>query len=169
MLQTNRKLKDITMNNASNHHTEAQAQNEGQAGLAPLRILLLDDDVFMLDVLSDMLEQLGHFDIRCESHSEQALSTLQQHQPDLLICDLSMPDIDGIEFLRMAAENGFRGGVVLLSGLHSAVRLAAERLAMANGLHILGTFRKPMESAELQLMVNMQLQHTARLSSAQAR
>ena len=168
MLQTNRKLKDITMNNASNQHTEAQAQNEGQAGLAPLRILLLDDDVFMLDVLSDMLEQLGHFDIRCESHSEQALSTLQQHQPDLLICDLSMPDIDGIEFLRMAAENGFRGGVVLLSGLHSAVRLAAERLAMANGLHILGTFRKPMESAELQLMVTLQLQHTARQASVKA-
>ena len=66
MLQTNRKLKDITMNNASNQHTEAQAQNEGQAGLAPLRILLLDDDVFMLDVLSDMLEQMGSFDIRCE-------------------------------------------------------------------------------------------------------
>ncbi|MBE3023962.1 response regulator [Janthinobacterium sp. BJB1] len=155
------------MNNVSSQHPEALAQ--GEAGLAPLRVLLLDDDVFMLDVLSDMLEQLGQFDIRCESHSEQALSTLKQHQPDLLICDLSMPDIDGIEFLRMAADNGFRGGVVLLSGLHSAVRLAAERLAVANGLYILGTFRKPMESAELQLMVNMQLQHTARLSHGQGR
>lgn len=166
MQQTNRKLKDITMNNVSNQHTEAQAQDD--AGLAPMRILLLDDDVFMLDVLSDMLEQLGPFDIRCESHSEQALATLQQHQPDLLICDLSMPDVDGIEFLRMAAENGFRGGVVLLSGLQSAMRLAAERLAVANGLHILGTFRKPMESAELQLMVNLQRLHTARLSGVQA-
>ena len=166
MPQTNRKLKDMTMNNASKQHTEAKAQDE--AAQAPVRILLLDDDVFMLDVLSDMLEQLGQFDIRCESHSGQALATLQQHQPDLLICDLSMPDVDGIEFLRMAAENGFRGGVVLLSGLHSAVRLAAERLAVANGLHILGTFRKPMESAELELMVNLQLQHMARQSGAQA-
>ena len=154
------------MNNVSNPHTEAQAQDE--AGLAPLRVLLLDDDVFMLDVLSDMLEQLGQFDIRCESHSELALTTLRQHQPDLLICDLSMPDIDGIEFLRMAAEGGFQGGVVLLSGLHSAVRLAAERLAVANGLHILGTFRKPMESTELQHMVALQLQHTSRLSGMQA-
>ena len=80
------------MNTVSN-----QASREhNEAGLAPLRVLLLDDDVFMLDVLSDMLEQMGPFDIRCESHSEQALSALKQHQPDLLICDLSMPDIDGI-------------------------------------------------------------------------
>ena len=156
----------MTMNNASKQQIGAQAQD--QAGAAPVRILLLDDDVFMLDVLSDMLEQLGQFDIRCETHSAQALATLQQHQPDLLICDLSMPDVDGIEFLRMAAENGFRGGVVLLSGLHSAVRLAAERLAVANGLHILGTFRKPMESAELELMVSLQLQHMARQSGVQA-
>lgn len=138
-----------------------QASN---AGLAPLRVLLLDDDVFMLDVLSDMLEHLGEFDIRCESHSELALASLREHQPDLLICDLSMPDVDGIEFLRMAAESGFQGGVVLLSGLHSAVRLAAERLAVANGLHILGTFRKPLESAELLQMVSLQRQHSARLA-----
>src|SRR5471032_255210 len=138
-----------------------QASN---AGLAPLRVLLLDDDVFMLDVLSDMLEHLGEFDIRCESHSELALASLREHQPDLLICDLSMPDVDGIEFLRMAAESGFQGGVVLLSGLHSAVRLAAERLAVANGLHILGTFRKPLESAELLHMVSLQRQHSARLT-----
>ena len=138
-----------------------------EAGLSPMRVLLLDDDVFMLDVLSDMFDQLGQFDLRCEASSAQALTTLRQHQPDLLICDLSMPDMDGIEFLRMAAESGFRGGVVLLSGLHSAVRTAAERLAQANGLHILGTFRKPMESAELQLMINLQRQYTSRLTVAQ--
>ena len=146
----------LTMNTLSTQASDA--------GLAPLRVLLLDDDVFMLDVLSDMLEQLGEFDIRCESHSELALASLRQHQPDLLICDLSMPDVDGIEFLRMAAETGFQGGVVLLSGLHSAVRLAAERLAVANGLHILGTFRKPLESAELLHMVTLQRQHSARLT-----
>jgi len=146
----------LTMNTLSTQASDA--------GLAPLRVLLLDDDVFMLDVLSDMLEQLGEFDIRCESHSELALASLRQHQPDLLICDLSMPDVDGIEFLRMAAESGFQGGVVLLSGLHSAVRLAAERLAVANGLHILGTFRKPLESAELLHMVSLQRQHSARLT-----
>ena len=125
---------------------------------APLRVLLLDDDVFMLDVLADMLGQLGLFDIRSETGSMAALGALRQQQPDLLICDLSMPDMDGIEFLRMAAEIGFRGGVVLLSGLHSAIRQAAERLALANGLRILGAFPKPLSSADLQHMIALQRQ-----------
>ena len=124
----------------------------------PLRVMLLDDDIFMLEVLGEMLGQLGRFDVRCEPDSAQALATLRQHRPDLLICDLSMPDMDGIECLRLAAEGGFHGGVVLVSGLHSAIRQAAERLAQANGLHILGSFRKPLAAAELQQMIALQLQ-----------
>ena len=134
-------------------------------GLAPLRVLLLDDDVFMLDVLADMLGQLGLFDIRSETGSMAAVDALRQQQPDLLICDLSMPDMDGIEFLRMAAEIGFRGGVVLLSGLHSAIRQAAERLALANGLRILGAFPKPLSSADLQHMIALQRQVSAGIRS----
>jgi len=131
----------------------------------PLRVMLLDDDIFMLEVLGEMLGQLGRFDVRCEPDSAQALATLRQHRPDLLICDLSMPDMDGIEFLRMAAEIGFRGGVVLLSGLHSAIRQAAERLALANGLRILGAFPKPLRSADLQAMIALQRQASAALGS----
>ncbi len=123
---------------------------------APMRVLLLDDDVFMLDVLTDMLGQQGRFDIRCETTSMAALGTLRQHQPALLICDLSMPDMDGIEFLRMAADNDFQGGVVLLSGLHTAIREAAERLAVANGLRILGTFPKPLRHDDLRRMIALQ-------------
>lgn len=124
---------------------------------ALLRVLLLDDDIFMLDVLAEMLGQQGSFDIRCETASMGALDALRQHQPDLLICDLSLPDMDGIEFLRMAAEIDFQGGVVLLSGLHSAIRQAAERLALANGLRILGAFRKPLAATELQQMIALQI------------
>ncbi|OBV37347.1 response regulator [Janthinobacterium psychrotolerans] len=134
-------------------------------GPAPLRVLLLDDDVFMLDVLADMLGQQGQFDIRCESASMGALDALRQQPPELLICDLSMPDMDGIEFLRMAAELGFRGGVVLLSGLHSAIRQAAERLALANGLRILGAYPKPLRRDDLRDMIALQRQARAGIAA----
>ncbi|RJG15297.1 response regulator [Massilia cavernae] len=107
------------------------------------RVMLVDDDPFMLDMLADMLDELGSFDVVRETCAKRALRVLTASAPDLLICDLSMPDMDGIEFLQAAASAGFKGGVVLLSGLDTGVRNAAEGLARAHGLRVLGSFKKP--------------------------
>ena len=116
---------------------------------AALPILLLDDDCFMLDVLADMLGGLGHQAIRTETDARRALTLLASDAPALLICDLSMPDMDGIEFMQAAAAAGFTGHVMLLSGMDSGVRKAAERLAHAHGLNVLGAFQKPISAAEM--------------------
>ncbi|MET3132619.1 DNA-binding NarL/FixJ family response regulator [Oxalobacteraceae bacterium GrIS 1.11] len=137
-------------------------------GAAALRVLLLDDDSFMLDLLGDMLAGLGDFDVVGEAHGTLALAALRQHRPHLLICDLSMPDMDGIAFLRQAAEAGFCGGVVLLSGMPPAVRQAAERLAEARGLRILGVFDKPLRRADLERVVALQQQAEALAPGAAA-
>lgn len=115
-----------------------------------LRVLLLDDDTFMLSVLADMLAELGRFDVHCEADAKRALSRLASDPPGLLVCDLSMPDMDGIEFMHAAAAAGFRGQVMLLSGMDSGVRRSAERLARAHGLKVLGAYKKPISQAELQ-------------------
>jgi CheY-like chemotaxis protein len=116
---------------------------------APLRIMLLDDDPLMLEVLADTLRELGQTDIECRCDAKSAIETMQKERPQLLICDLSMPDMDGIEFLRVAADTGYRGSIVLLSGMDSGVRLAAERLAVAQGLRVLGAYQKPIERHDL--------------------
>ena len=116
---------------------------------ARLRVLLLDDDNFTLEVLADMLSDLGSFDVRCESDAKRALLALAIEPPGLLICDLSMPDMDGIEFMQAAAEARFKGSVMLLSGMDEAVRRSAERLARAHGLHVLGAYKKPISPVEL--------------------
>lgn len=113
-----------------------------QPGPRP-RVLLLDDDPFMLAMLEDMLGELGSFEFMSETCARRALRALPASPPDLLICDLSLPEMDGIEFLQAAASAGFKGGVVLLSGLDNGVRNAAEGLALAQGLRVLGSFRKP--------------------------
>lgn len=120
------------------------------ATAAPLRVLLLDDDPFMLSMLGDILEEVdGALDVHSERDARSALRELGRRQPDLLICDLSMPEMDGIEFLRQAADRDFRGGVVLLSGMDPRILQAAEMLAMAQGLTILGACRKPLAPGEL--------------------
>ena len=116
---------------------------------ARLRVLLLDDDTFMLDVLADLLAELGNFEVRSETCAKRALESLVREPPGLLLCDLSMPDMDGIEFMNAAAGAGFRGGVILLSGMDSGVRRSAERLAKAHGLNVLGAYKKPISTAQL--------------------
>lgn len=116
---------------------------------APITTLLLDDDPFMLDILHDLLAELGSFAVHAEQRADRALAYLVAQPPALLVCDLSMPDMDGIEFMQAAAQAGFRGQVMLLSGMDGGVRLAAEHLARAHGLQVIGAYPKPITKTEL--------------------
>lgn len=128
---------------------EAAAAHPAQ----PPRVLVLDDDRFMLDVLTDMLEQVGVREVFAEASTRRALSTLEERNPDTLICDLALPDMDGIEFLQAAAARGFNGRVILLSGMDAGVRDAASELARVLGLRVAGTFRKPIGLEQLRSAV----------------
>ena len=116
---------------------------------APQRILLVDDDRFMLDLVRDMLEGFGRFDVHVELDARSALAELPRHDPELVICDLAMPEMDGIEFLQAAVGQGYRGRVILLSALEDGVRNAATELARALGLQVAGAFRKPVAAEQL--------------------
>ena len=120
----------------------------------PPRVLVLDDDPFMLDMLEEMLHSMGVHEVFAEADTRHALFTLAEHGPDVLICDLALPDMDGIEFLQAAAERGFRGGVILLSGMDSGVRDAAGELARVLGLRVAGIFRKPIALDQLRSAVS---------------
>ncbi|MFC5480322.1 response regulator [Massilia suwonensis] len=122
------------------------------AGQLP-RVLVLDDDNFMLEMLKDMLHAIGVRDVFTEASTRHALSTLAEAGPNVLICDLALPDMDGIEFLQAAAARGFRGSVILLSGMDSGVRDAAGELARVLGLRIAGIFRKPIALDQLRSAV----------------
>lgn len=119
----------------------------------PPRVLVLDDDRFMLEVLTDMLAQVGVREVFAEATTRHALSTLEEQGPDTLICDLALPDMDGIEFLQAAAARGFGGRVILLSGMDAGVRDAASELARVLGLHVAGAFRKPIALDQLRSAV----------------
>jgi CheY-like chemotaxis protein len=128
-------------------------QQEQQTTLPrPLRVLIVDDDPFMLELLPVMLAELGNFEVRAENDARRALRALDP-PPQLLICDLSMPEMDGIEFMHAASIAGFDGNVLLLSGMDSGVRMAAEHLAQAHGLKVIGTHKKPITREQLKSAV----------------
>jgi CheY-like chemotaxis protein len=85
-----------------------------------------------------------------ESKPHHALDIINRHHPDVLIVDLAMPDMDGIEFLKNLAQRGYDGGIIVLSGMSGAVLKAAESIAKASGLQVLGAFQKPISPQNLQ-------------------
>jgi len=114
-----------------------------------MRVMLLDDDKFMLELLADMIVELGPHEVVAETDGRRALVALRLRPPDLLVCDLSMPAMDGIDFLREAAAQQYGGCVVLLSGVDGAVLRTAARLAEAQGLSILDACAKPLAAETL--------------------
>ena len=116
---------------------------------ASLHVLVLDDDPLLLDVMREMLAVCGVSNIALETQACRALHRLDQSMPDVVICDLMMPEMDGIEFLQAAAAQGYQGKVILMSALEDGVREAAGELARALGLQVVGSFRKPLEQNQL--------------------
>lgn len=116
---------------------------------ALLRVLVLDDDHLLLEVMREMLAACEPCEIVLEVDARQALARLDEAMPDVLICDLVLPEMDGIEFLQAAASLGYAGKVILLSALEDEVREAAAELARALGLQVVGSFRKPLTPEQL--------------------
>lgn len=115
----------------------------------PASVMLIDDDAFMLLLMADMLTDIGVPTVIQIESARTALQQLQLQCPAMLICDLRMPDMDGIEFLDKVAHLGYSGGVILYSGVGAGVMRAAEKLALARGLKVLGTFEKPVDRTNL--------------------
>ncbi len=113
-----------------------------------MKTLLIDDEPFMLKLLARQLEKLGVTDIACHERAQDALAVLESGADtvSLVFCDLQMPEMDGVEFVRHLARIGYAGGVVLVSGENERILKTAEKLAMAHRLNVRGILHKPVSS-----------------------
>jgi DNA-binding response OmpR family regulator len=81
-----------------------------------MRVLLIDDDARLRQVLARLLRGAG-FDIVDEAcDGEDALLVLAQSHPDLIVTDCQMPRLDGIGFVRCLRASGDQTPVIMLSG-----------------------------------------------------
>ena len=120
-----------------------------------LSVLVIDDDSFALNLLARQLAQVGVNGVHTCSSAESALGRLGDGQPDFhaLICDLNMPGMDGVEFLRHLARQRYRGGLVLVSGEDDRILQSVSRLAKARRLNVLGALRKPIALEHLRQLL----------------
>ncbi len=120
-----------------------------------LRTLLIDDEPFMQDLLQASLRHVGIDTITLAGDGAEALSLVERGEQefDLVVCDLYMPRMDGIEFLRYLPQCGFRGGIVLLSGKDQKVLRSAVQVARERHLNVLGSLPKPVSADDLRRVI----------------
>ena len=109
-------------------------------------ILLLDDDPFMLKLLGSMLANLGFTRVRTCTSGSVALEWIDGRAaaPALILFDLNMPDMDGVEFVRHLVDRRFNGSLVLVSGENERMLQTAESLVRAHRMKVLGRLHKPV-------------------------
>jgi len=116
--------------------------------MTPLaRILLVDDEIEILDALTEHLEGEGYAVTRALDGGE-ALLKVQNERPDLVLLDLGLPGINGLEVLRRLRRDHPRIPVVMLTGLDDEA-LARSTLQMGAVDYI----RKPFDLGRLGTVV----------------
>lgn len=120
-----------------------------------IKILILDDEPFMLKLLARMLANQGFIHVVCCDNGKDALTQLNvaSTRPDLILLDLNMPEMDGIEFIRYLVERQFTGSLILVSGEDERMLKTTERLAQAHKITVLGYLQKPVKPDALLAML----------------
>jgi EAL domain-containing protein (putative c-di-GMP-specific phosphodiesterase class I)/ActR/RegA family two-component response regulator len=116
------------------------------------RILILDDDAAVGQTIQWIAESLG-FEAEFVTRPEEFFKRLDQMSPDIITIDLVMPELDGVEIMRLLAERKSRAKIVISSGMGSRVLDAAERSASQHSLDILGVLPKPVSKDALRVLV----------------
>jgi len=93
--------------------------------MAKVNILIVDDEVGMLEVCRDTLEALDDVAIRIESDSTRAAELVTEERFDLLISDIRMPKLSGIDLVRRAKEHDPSMAILMLTA-YPSVETAVE-------------------------------------------
>ncbi|MEZ4316394.1 MAG: response regulator [Myxococcota bacterium] len=77
-------------------------------------LLLVEDDATLVDLVGGFLRSHG-FTVDTEMRGDRAVDRIVEGRPDLVLLDLMLPGLDGMEVCRQARERGFAGAIVMLT------------------------------------------------------
>jgi len=122
-----------------------------------LNFLVVEDDDFQRKVVMAMLLSLGATSIFHASNGKQALEILEKekiNQIDIVICDLNMPEMDGMEFLRHLGEGQQHASIIITSSQEKKLIDSVGKMANMHGIQLLGKIEKPVTSSALKTLLS---------------
>lgn len=112
------------------------------------RLLIIDDDPPTGTLFRRVAEKLD-YEVEVTTSALQAQALFADFDPQVVILDLIMPDVDGIEMVRWLTGVGFRGRVVMVSGYSDSYLQAAVTMLKARGISDALSLTKPLNIERL--------------------
>ena len=110
-----------------------------------LIMLVVEDDDFQRRTVARMLRSMGALEVMEAGDGKAALALLRGPAwVDLVVCDLDMPEMDGMEFLRHLGQAHNHASVIICSAQNRSLLLSVEKMACAYGVRLLGAIEKPV-------------------------
>jgi EAL domain-containing protein (putative c-di-GMP-specific phosphodiesterase class I) len=118
---------------------------------AQLSVMVVEDHGFQRRMALRLLAEIGVGRSTEAADGESALRLLESEPtlPDVIVVDLDMPGMDGIEFIGHVAQKKLARAVVVASALDPALLNTVQTMARAYGLRVLGCVEKPMTAPKL--------------------
>jgi PleD family two-component response regulator len=121
-------------------------------------ILVVEDDPFISDALEEVLQEFG-YDVRVASTGQVAMESMQARRPDLVLLDLTLPDVDGLDLTRQLRGDP-RWNAVPIIALTARDHLDDRVAGLREGLDDYLT--KPFNIAELAARLDANLRRSRR-------
>jgi len=113
-----------------------------------VNVLIVDDLAFIKMVLRDILEKSGFHVVGEASNGKQAVSMYQERRPDVVLMDITMPDMDGLTALKKIKEIDPEARVIICSALGQQ-RLIVQAIQLGARDFIVKPFQPPRVVAAL--------------------
>jgi len=117
------------------------------------QLLIIDDERPICDLIADVAEAYGYHAFSATSYDE-AKAVLDDACPNLIFVDLMLPDVDGIEIVRHIAAGKCDAQIVMMSGVNHKILASAIRVAINQGLNVLGYLTKPFSVREVRSLLD---------------
>jgi EAL domain-containing protein (putative c-di-GMP-specific phosphodiesterase class I) len=125
--------------------------------IAELRFLIVEDQGVQRVVLVNTLEGLGARHVIAAEDGRVALELLHDRDRtvDVIISDLDMPEMDGMELIRHLGEDGGDYSLIVASALDRSILSSVEAMARSYGVRLLGAIEKPICPERLRTLIEM--------------
>jgi EAL domain-containing protein (putative c-di-GMP-specific phosphodiesterase class I)/FixJ family two-component response regulator len=122
---------------------------EHKGKLASLNILVVEDDKFQRLAIIQILKRIGVKSIEPAEDGQQAIAKIKHQTFDIILCDLSMPNMDGLALIRQLGDNNFSGSIIMCSAMDESLLRSSSSMAKGWNINVLGAMSKPVEPVKL--------------------